>query len=73
MTARKTPPAASTPIPKAIAIPYPPATIWKDKEQGVSFAFRGNTFVRRGMHVIRVVAEEAASVAAPALPSSATE
>lgn len=57
MTARKAQPAAS-PMPKAIAIPYPPAAIWKDKEQGVAFEFRGNTFVRRGMYVTRVAAEE---------------
>lgn len=64
MTARKSQSTASTPMPKSIAIPYPPATIWKDKEQGVNFEFRGNTFVRRGMHVTRVVAEEATTAGA---------
>jgi hypothetical protein len=50
-------------MPKAVAIPYPPAAIWKDKEQGVSFEFRGNTFVRRGMYVTRLLAEETAPAA----------
>ena len=63
MTARKTQP-VSSPLPKAVAIPYPPASIWKDKEQGVSFEFRGNTFVRRGMYVTRLLAEEPAPGAA---------
>ena len=52
MTARKRPlPASSAPMPKPQAIAYPPASIWKEKEQGVGFEFRGNTFVRTGMHV----------------------
>ena len=50
-------------MPKAVAIPYPPAASWKDKEQGVSFEFRGNTFVRRGMYVTRLLAEETAPAA----------
>ena len=54
MTARKRPLVSAPPMPKPQAIAYPPASIWKDKEQGVTFEFRGNTFARSGAHVTLV-------------------
>lgn len=68
MTARKAPPAPSPPLPKVAAIPYPPAAIWREKEQGISFEFRGNTFVRHGAHVTRLTTDEAP----PKTPGPAT-
>lgn len=34
--------------PPSKSVPYPPASIWKTKEEGASFEFRGNAFARRG-------------------------
>jgi hypothetical protein len=45
-------PTPSPPEPKTV--PYPPAAIWKTKEDGIDFAFRGNMFVRRGDRVSRI-------------------
>ncbi|MGC4088632.1 MAG: hypothetical protein QM756_12185 [Polyangiaceae bacterium] len=69
MTSRKPRPAAPPPLPEpaAKAIPYPPAAIWKDKEQGVRFEFRGNSFVRRGSHVTRVLDTDESTSEAPKL------
>ncbi len=54
MTTRKsrTEPTPFPPQPKSI--PYPPAEIWKTKEENVSFSFRGNNFARRGDRVHRL-------------------
>ena len=56
MTARKARLDLPAPPPQPKAVPYPPATIWKTKEEGVAFDYRGNVFERRGNHVARVLA-----------------
>lgn len=48
-------------VPQPKPIPFPPAAIWKNKEPGVTFEFRGNFFARHGMHVTRVVPNEPVS------------
>jgi hypothetical protein len=53
-------------LPKSV--PYPPAAIWKTKEDGADFSFRGNTFVRRGDRVARVF-EPASGTPTPAAES----
>ena len=54
MTRRKPPIELSPLSPQPKTVAYPPADIWKTKEEGVDFAFRGNLFVRRGNLVSRV-------------------
>jgi len=40
--------------PQPKTVPYPPPAIWKGKEDGVEFEFRGNKFVRLGARISRV-------------------
>jgi hypothetical protein len=47
MTPRKPQSPVALPPPSKL-VPYPPASIWKTKEEGASFEFRGNSFARRG-------------------------
>jgi hypothetical protein len=63
MTPRKPRTEAAQLPPQPKSVPYPPASIWKTKEDGADFEFRGNTFARRGDRVARIF-EPAAKVAA---------
>jgi hypothetical protein len=51
MSTRKPRAAAAPEPPPQKLVPYPPPAIWKTKEEGAAFTFRGNTFMRRGDRV----------------------
>ncbi len=63
MTSRKPRIEPPPPVPQPKSIPYPPASIWKGKEEGVSFNFRGNVFARRGNYVVQVLESNVAATA----------
>jgi hypothetical protein len=49
-------------------VAYPPASIWKTKEEGATFEFRGNSFARRGnlvAHLPAPTANQADSAKSP--------
>jgi hypothetical protein len=58
MTSRKPRPETALPARPAKLVPYPPASIWKTKEEGVVFQFRGNVFARRGNQVTQITTAE---------------
>ncbi len=67
MSSRKPRVEVTLPSAQAKAVPYPPASIWKTKEEGVGFDFRGNVFARCGNHVARVFnADKPGTSSAPA-------
>ena len=38
------------------AVPYPPEAMWRERQEGEVFAYRGNTFKRQGQKITRVIA-----------------